>query len=134
MKIVDVLWIEDDSAFVNGTLANFKEDRDELGFAIVPWHYVSKKDFEENSHMELDALHMGLVCVDYHLPGGINGNEIIVKIRSYAANSNIDIVFYSAIKNEIELKEMLEAELADLANIYFAHKDTLEDRIHNLLA
>lgn len=134
MKVIDVLWIEDDTEFVDGTLANFKEDRDELGFAIVPWHYTSKDDFDKNSHLELDALSIGLVCVDFNLPGGVNGNELIKQIRSHEPNKAIDIIFYSAAKNEKELQAIIGDTLEEeFQNIYFANKDSLEDQILNIL-
>jgi CheY-like chemotaxis protein len=133
MNVHDVLWIEDDSEFVDGVLANFKEDRDELGFAIIPWHYISLEDFENNSHLELNAISMSLVCVDYNLPGGVNGNEIIATIRSNPANLGIKIIFYSALKNETELKEILEEILDNVDGIFFAQKDTLEDQILALI-
>lgn len=134
MKVFDVLWIEDDEEFVDGTLANFKEDRDSYGFTIVPWHYTEIEDFNKNSHLELCSLHISIVCVDYNLPGGVNGNDIIKEIRSHKQNENIDIIFYSAAKNEKELQEIIEVTLqSEVINIYYANKDTLEDQIINLL-
>lgn len=133
MHIYDILWIEDDTEFVDGTLANFKEDRDELGFAVVPWHYTSLEDFSNNSHLELSSLQIKVVCIDYNLPGGINGNQIIEQIRRHEPNRDIEIIFYSAAKNESELKSILEDSLADLNKIYYAHKDTLEDQLLGLL-
>ncbi|WP_437395415.1 hypothetical protein [Flagellimonas lutimaris] len=135
MIVTDLLWIEDDTEFVDGTLANFKEDREDLGFAIVPWHYVSKEEFDKDSHLELESLAIGLVCIDYNLPGGINGNEIIKIIRGYKANKEIPIIFYSAAKNESELKKILEETFdEEIDNIFYSTKDTLEDQIINVLS
>lgn len=128
MRIIDVLWIEDDSEFTDGHLANFKEDRDELGFTIVPWQYESKDEFDKNAHHELDSLSMELAIIDNNLPG-INGNEIIKQIRSHEANKNLPIIFYSYAKNAIELKELIENTLDEKnpSNIFYCHKNDLVD-------
>jgi CheY-like chemotaxis protein len=133
MDLIDMLWLEDEKKIVSTVLDSLYDGKEELGFSIVPFHYTSKAHFDKESGLELNALVMGLVCIDYNLPGGVNGNEIIKQIRSHKANKKIPIIFYSAMKTEIELEEILKNELDNLDNIYFAHKDTLEDRIIYIL-
>ncbi|WP_343534035.1 hypothetical protein [Pedobacter sp.] len=128
MLIHDILWIEDDTKFVEGILKNFDVDSVDLGYKINPFHYVSLQDFENEAGLELSALALKLVCVDYNLPN-VNGDEIIEKIRSFEANKTIRIVFYSYAKNEKELREILLERLPNLDNIHFIHKSELEDAI-----
>lgn len=133
MKLHSVLWIEDDEPTLLGILDIFSEDKDENGFNIMPHAFESLDDFNENSDIDLSCISMELVCIDYNLPGGVNGNEIIRIIRSYPANAELKIIFYSFSQNEMELKEILESELDDTSNIFYAHQDDLEDRIKLIL-
>lgn len=129
MDLHSVLWIEDDEGIVDKILNNFSEDKEERGYNLMPHHFKSLKDFGENSEYDLSLISMELVCIDYNLPEGINGDEIIFTIRSYQANKDIPIIFYSFAKNEVELQAILKKELDDLSNIYYAHQDDLEDRM-----
>ena len=95
MDLYSIFWIEDDEKIVEKIINNFSEDKEERGYTLMPHHYVCLDDFTENSKMELSSIVMELVCIDYNLPGGINGDVIIRKIRSYPANRTIPIIFYS---------------------------------------
>jgi CheY-like chemotaxis protein len=133
MKLHSVLWIEDDAPTINGILEIFSEDKEENGYNIMPHPYESLEDFKENSDIDLSFIQMELVCIDFNLPGGVNGNEIIKIIRSYTVNSSLKIIFYSFSKNEVELQQILEATIDDISNVYFVHQDDLEDRIQLIL-
>lgn len=129
MKLHNVLWIEDDATIVEGIVKQFSEDKDDRGYNIMPSHFLSLADLEKDPDLEMSSISMGLICVDYNLPGGFNGNDVIKKIRSYEANKNVIIIFYSFAKNEIELKAILEDSIEDTSNIYYVHQNDLEDRI-----
>jgi CheY-like chemotaxis protein len=133
MKLHSVLWIEDDAPTINGILEIFSEDKEENGYNIMPHPYESLEDFKENSDIDLSFIQMELVCIDFNLPGVVNGNEIIKIIRSYTVNSSLKIIFYSFSKNEVELQQILEATIDDISNVYFVHQDDLEDRIQLIL-
>ncbi len=129
MELHSILWIEDDEPTVNGILESFSEDKEENGYNIMPHPFISLEDFKKNSSIDLSAIHMAVVCIDFNLPGGINGNEIIKEIRSYPSNKNLKILFYSFLKNESELKNILEDTIEDTSNILYAHQDDLEERL-----
>jgi DNA-binding response OmpR family regulator len=133
MKLHSVLWIEDDAEIVNGIIENFSEDKEERGYNIMPSHFLSLKKMKEDPDMEISSIVMTLVCVDYNLPDGVNGNDIIKIIRSYKANKEVPIIFYSFAKNEIELQQILESTIDNTSDIYYAHQDDLEERMILLL-
>lgn len=133
MELHSVLFIEDDPKIVEGVVDHFSEDKDELGYNIMPSHYLSLEELESDSDMEISSISMRLVCVDNNLPGGINGDQIIKLIRSYEANKDVPIIFYSWAKNELELKEILENIIDDTTNIYYAHQNDLEERMMLIL-
>lgn len=133
MKLHSILWIEDDKPTIDGLLDIFSEDKDENGYNIMPHSFESLKDFQENSEMDLSAIHMALVCIDFNLPGGVNGNEIIKKIRNYPANSSLKIIFYSFSQNEEELRVIMEDTIDDTTDIFYSHQDDLEDRMKLIL-
>jgi len=133
MELHNILWVEDDPEIVEGIVANFSEDKYERGYNIMPSHFLSKKEIDDDPDMEISSINMDLVCVDFNLPGGVNGNEIIKSIRSYEANKSVAIIFYSFAKNEQELQKILNETIDDTSNIYFSHQDDLEDRIILLL-
>ena len=129
MELHNVLWIEDDTFIVDGFVKNFSEDKADRGYNIMPTHFTSLQALIDDPDLEISTITMALVCVDYNLPGGINGNDVIAEIRSYEANKTVDIIFYSSQKNESELQDILMNTITDISNIYFAHQDDLEDRI-----
>lgn len=133
MKLHNILWIEDDEIIVTGMVKNFSEDKDERGYNIMPTHFISKDELLNDPHLEITSITMKAICVDYNLPGGVNGDEIIKIIRSYEANKNVPIIFYSFAKNENELREILLSTIDDISNIHFAHQNDLEDRLIILL-
>ncbi|MGB5981693.1 MAG: hypothetical protein WBG46_06080 [Nonlabens sp.] len=133
MKLHSVLWIEDDESTIKGLLDIFSEDKEDNGYNLMPHAFESLADFHENSGLDLNAIHMALVCIDFNLPNGVNGNEIINQIRSYPANSTLKIIFYSFSQNELELQSLMAETLEDTRDIYYAHQDDLEDRIKLLL-
>lgn len=133
MDLHNILFIEDDQDIVGGIIENFSEDKEERGYNIMPSHFLSLKKLEEDPDMEISSISMEIVCVDFNLPNGVNGNEIIKLIRSFDANKNVPIIFYSFAKNEQELQKILQDTIDDTTNIYYAHQDDLEDRIIYLL-
>ncbi|PIF32435.1 response regulator receiver domain-containing protein [Flavobacterium sp. 9] len=129
MKLHNILWIEDDPKIVENITESFSEAKDEKGYNVMPTHFLSLEDLENDPHLEISSITMALICVDYNLPGGFNGNDVIKKIRSYKANKNVTIIFYSFAKNETELKQIMENSIEDISNIFFVHQNDLEDRI-----
>ncbi len=129
MNLYSLLIVEDDPKIVQGIVDHFSEDKDERGYNIMPSPYSSLKELEDDPHMDISSISMDLACVDYNLPGGVNGNEVIKLIRGYEANKSVPIIFYSFAKNEIELKKILESTIDDTTGIYYAHQNDLEERI-----
>lgn len=125
MKLIDVLWIEDDQRYVNSVLYYLKTKKDEIQFTVLPWHHRSWESMENQEELELDKISMGCILVDYHLETTVTGDEIIKRIRSHKINDDIPIIFYSGGKNI----EELEALIASHKNISFSQKDTLKDDI-----
>lgn len=128
MTVYDVLWIEDEEEYQEGILYGLDAKRVQLGFTVVPWHYLSYADLEEKGTMNLSSLHMTVAVIDYNLPG-IDGDAIIEKIRSHKANDKLPIIFYSGGKNI----EELEALTSKYANIIYSQKGTLSGDLEDFL-
>lgn len=131
-KSFDILWIEDEEEFMHDTVESLNNSSDGK-YGIIPDCYLTAEDFYNSSTLTLSGLHFTVALVDFNLVGGINGNQIIAKIRSYKANDSLCIIFYSAYKSPSELKGILSEDLETIDNILFSSKETVEDELFRFL-
>lgn len=125
MRQLYVLWIEDSQNYIDSFLFNLVPDLRNINidFGTPDIHHSA-----ENIDSISRAINVDLVLVDYNLPGGVNGDEVIIKICSHAHNSNIPIIFYSSNINAVEL----QALVSSFQNVICVHRDSLGDEIIRL--
>lgn len=126
----DVLFIEDEEEYiletVDGLNISGKPD-----FGVIPDYYLNAKSFYTSAKLNLKGLQFSLALVDFNLPGGINGDEVIAEIRKHNQNYDLTIIFYSADKTPGELKNIIEEKIgSELIGILYSSKETLEDECY----
>jgi CheY-like chemotaxis protein len=128
---LDVLWFEDDEddKFIDSLHYNLKPDLEDLSIRFHIHPYKDKKSFDNENGGELSGLRMGLILIDFNLPGGINGDEIIKEIRSYPNNDDIPIIFYSVYLDLPDLKGRLDKTYKQVKSV---QRDGLQDEILKL--
>lgn len=132
-KAFDILWIEDEDDIVGDTIDSLNNGSNGK-YGVIPHHYISAESFFNEVGNDLKNLAFTIALIDYNLPGGINGDEIIKKIREHKNNKGLPIVFYSAFKTPNELKVILVEEIGDVEGIIYATKETYEDEVYTYLS
>lgn len=121
LKPVYAIWIEDIVKYVDTLLYNLKPDFDDFKVDFISDTHDSGKFIVDVAR----AIDVDMVLVDYNLPNGINGDDVIKIIRSFPHNDETPIIFYSSNMDA----EGLQKLLIGVKNVTCCHRDSLGDEI-----
>jgi len=117
-----ILWVDDNSEFVDSLAGPLKTWMDEQGFSLVVYPHKGEAGVEN----DIKTKEIELIILDYKLRGNKKGDEIIKNIRD--KNYYQDIVFYSGgpIPNEVFA--------TPLDGVFTVEKKDAKERIKSLIA
>lgn len=125
----NILWFENDEGWLKQATKGISNLLEDYGFRLNENSQKDGSKIEELiQSIQLKALDIDMIFMDFKLSGDVNGEKLIEVIRK--KNLYTEILFYSQDEN---VKQVIESNYGSVEGIYYSGRDNFRDKAKEVI-